>query len=82
MDTIITHDGITVDLQMYEEPRLLSDGTWAHPVRVRSRATLKDLERLVGLRLWGLPVTGFLPERGVENQSGQTVGLVLAERKW
>lgn len=82
MNSLFTYEGVTIQLMMAEEPRLLRDGTWSHPVRIISRATLPDLEKLVGMTLWGLPVTGFLPERGVSNQSGQQVGLVIAEKKW
>lgn len=80
--TRIEHNGITVELQKYEYPRRLRDDTWAHPVRIVSRATMADLDKLVGMELCGLPVTGYLPEVATHNQTGYQVGLVIAEKKW
>lgn len=82
MNTRADHNGIHVDLLMNEEPRLLSDGTWAHPVRIISRASIDDLPKLIGMKLWDETVTSYLPERGVQNQTLQTVGLVLKSKKW
>lgn len=82
MDTRIVHEGIALNLEMHQAPTELKDGTWFHPARILSHARLADLEKLKTLTLWGEIVQNVSPTNARDIQNGQTVGLILATKKW
>lgn len=82
MDPNIVHEGVAICLDTNRAPTELKDGTWLHYATVRNFARLADLNKLIGLELWGEKVTGIAPEQAIDKQFGRTVGLVMRSRKW
>lgn len=82
MDTNMVHNGVSIALDMNRAPTQLKDGTWLHYATIRNFVRLADLDKLIGLELWGEKVTGVAPEHAIDKQFGQTVGLVMKSKKW
>lgn len=82
MDPSFVHKGVGLYLEMDKAPVQLKDGTWMHFARITNFTRLADLDKLVGLNLWGEEVTSVMPEQAHEKQFGRTIGLVMKSRKW
>lgn len=82
MNIRLTHEGISIELLLNEQPEKLRDDTWSHPARVHSHTKIAELDRLKTLTLWGEPVLNIQLHNARDNQNGQTIGLILEHKRW
>lgn len=82
MDTNMVHKGVGIVLELDKAPVELKDGTWMHFARITNFTRLADLDKLIGLTLWGEEVTSVMPEQAIDKQFGRTIGLVMKNKKW
>jgi hypothetical protein len=82
MDTSINHEGICLNLEMYEPPVEIKDRGWVHFATLTKSTTRQELGKLLTLTLWGEKVSG-VESFAIEQQNrGQKIGLLLSKKLW
>lgn len=82
MNTQFTHNGISINLEMYEPPFELKDRGWIHIATITEEVATDELSKLHGLELWGCPVKGVERFATAYQRVGQRIGLLLEKKLW
>ncbi len=82
MNTEVTHNGITINLEMYETPVQIAGRGWVHVATLRTACKSDDLSKLIGLELWGKKVLGVEKFATMHQNVGWKIGLLTSERMW
>ena len=82
MNTEVTHEGITIDLQLYEAPYEIKGRGWAHVAILKTAIPSSDLSKLIGLELWGKKVLAVESFATMHQSAGRRIGLLTSEKMW
>lgn len=83
MDTKVTFDGVTFDLQMYEPPFEIKDRGWVHHARlVGSYDSDAVRKALCGKQLWSQTILGIESFAIMRLNDGSPIGILTKERMW
>lgn len=82
MNTQLTHNGISINLEMNEPPFELKDRGWLHPAKVMKEVATDELDKLHGLELWGCPVKGVERFATAHQRVGQRIMILLEKKLW
>ena len=81
MNTLVTHQGITFNLSMNEPPFEIKGRGWAHPAKLECDTTRTELAKLIGLKLWDLPILA-VESFAIESQNHTPISLLLEKKLW
>lgn len=83
MDTYVEYNGIELRLEMNEPPRLVHSeqfgSGWAHPANLVNPMSQSDIEKLIGLKLWGETVVAVDSDK-IKNI--RYIALFLKNKLW
>lgn len=83
MDTKVTFDGVTFDLQMYEKPFEIKGRGWVHVARLVGSYDNDTVKKaLIGKQLWSQSILGIEAFAIPRLNDNSPIGILTKERMW